>query len=335
MIAVLLVILLAVDTASAASNRLNFNIKELSEMMRHYHKGVCFNGQLTVHGNRLVNRHDKILQLKGLSSHGILWFPEYTNYRSIMTTRDYGANVFRLAMYTSGEVGYIGHEEASKDALYMALENALGTDMYVIVDWHILEDGDPNLHVDEAVELFSEVSSKYPKNPAIIYEICNEPNGDVNWDDIKKYADRVIPAIRKNSPDALIIVGTPEYSTDLWSVADSPLKYKNVIYSYHFYTGIENGEYEITLKSALRKGIPVFVSEWGMRRNDETGEFDYKEAKGFLDFLDENEISWVNWSLSNKDEEYAIIKPTEEKLSNWTYDELTPNGKFILTIMGR
>lgn len=33
--------------------------------------------------------------------------------------------------------------------------------MYVIVDWHILSDSDPNNHIDDAKEFFDKVSKKY------------------------------------------------------------------------------------------------------------------------------------------------------------------------------
>lgn len=64
--------------------------------------------------------------------------------------------------------------------------------MYVIIDWHILSDGNPNQHKDEALEFFDEMSSKYAGYNNVIYEICNEPqNSDWN-SQIKPYAQEVI-----------------------------------------------------------------------------------------------------------------------------------------------
>jgi aryl-phospho-beta-D-glucosidase BglC (GH1 family) len=332
------IMIIITELLSFSSFAMKFPVKidldDFSEFMNYYSKGVTYNGHLNVQGSRLLNKYGEILQLKGMSSHGILWYPEYTNYRSLMTTKDYGANVFRIAMYTSERDGYIGKKEESKDALYMALENALGTDMYVIIDWHILRDSDPNTYVDEAVDFFAELSSRYPNNPAIIYEICNEPNGEISWENVKKYANTVIPEIRKNSPNALILVGSPRYSTDIRAVAKSPLEYDNIIYSYHFYTAL-GSDYKSTIDFAINNRIPIFVSEWGMKKDEDSGEFDFDEASGFLDYLEKKDISWINWSLSNKKEDYSVIKHTEEKLSHWSVDQLTENGKFVFQYMAK
>ena len=80
----------------------------------------------------------------------------------------------------------------SLNYLYMGIESALAADMYVIVDWHILKDSDPNEYAEEAKEFFAEISDHYSGNPAILYEICNEPNGDTDWDDIVEYAEQII-----------------------------------------------------------------------------------------------------------------------------------------------
>ena len=71
--------------------------------------------------------------------------------------------------------------------------------MYVIIDWHIFSDNNPNNHKEEAKEFFTNISTKYRYIPNIIYEICNEPNGSTSWDDIKNYANEIVPIIRKNS----------------------------------------------------------------------------------------------------------------------------------------
>lgn len=47
-------------------------------------------------------------------------------------------------------------------------------DMYVIIDWHILSDFDPNINADEAENFFNEVSKKYADSDHVLYEICNE-----------------------------------------------------------------------------------------------------------------------------------------------------------------
>lgn len=69
--------------------------------------------------------------------------------------------------------------------------------MYVIVDWHILSDGNPNSHKKEAKAFFKEMSKELKGYNNVIYEICNEPNNGTSWKEIKSYAKSVISTIRE------------------------------------------------------------------------------------------------------------------------------------------
>lgn len=82
--------------------------------------------------------------------------------------------------------------------------------MYVIIDWHILSDGDPNCYKDEAKAFFSEMAEKYKDRVNVLYEICNEPNG-VDWQTVKEYAEEIIPVIRGKDEDAVVLVGNHDW----------------------------------------------------------------------------------------------------------------------------
>lgn len=295
--------------------------------------GIRDFGQLQVKDANIVNQRNEVVQLRGLSSHGLLWYPEYTNYRSIKTLQEYGGNAFRIAVYSDNN-GYLKDPFNTMKYVYMAIENSLGADVYAIIDWHVLLDKDPNVHIAEAIQFFSAISAKYANEPGIIYEICNEPNGDTTWEDITKYANEVIPIIRKNSPNAIIIVGTPKYSTDIDSVIEKPLSFSNIMYSYHLYTGSTKG-FRSNLTKALEQNIPIFVSEWGINYDSYPDSVNFDVAKDFLDFLNQNNISWINWSLSNKAEDYALLNKTTEKLSEWTSDDFSKTGQFIIDSLAR
>ena len=300
-----------------------------------YSIGVSENGKLSVKDGKLVNEDGKIMRLKGMSSHGLMWYPEYTNYRSLKTIRDYGANVFRIAMYTEQNKGYIYNSEESKKILLNTIENVLGADMYAIVDWHTLKDNNPNVNIEKAKEFFDEVSRRYKDEPGVIYEIFNEPSGDTSWQDIKDYANTIIPIIRKNSPNSIILVGTPNYCVDLKSPINDPLEYDNIMYTYHLYTGSCEGGYKYLIEEAIKNNIAIFVSEWGLSPEKGTNNIDFNKATEFLDYLKKNNISWVNWSLSNKDEPYSAIDPNVEKLSGWNLNDLTESGKFIFDSLSK
>ena len=292
--------------------------------------GPEVHGQLRVEKWILTDRDGESFQLRGMSTHGIGWFPDYINAGAMKSVKEAGGNVMRIAMYTQADRGYLSEPDRSMMLVKQAVENARAMDMYVIVDWHILDDGDPNAHLDRAITFFDAVASLYPKDPAILYEVCNEPNG-VNWDRISEYAYAICPVIRQYSPEAVIILGTPDYSSDIGSPTDKPFPGENILYAYHYYAG-EHGGYS-ALKKALKKKLPLFVSEWGIGK-DGSGEPALKEGEEFADFLNENSLSWCAWSLCNKDEVYSALKPDCDKLSAWGKEDLTEVGKVMFSAMG-
>jgi endoglucanase len=131
--------------------------------------------------------------------------------------------------------------------------------MYVIIDWHILNDQNPNKYKSQAKKFFDEISKKYAGYDNVLYEICNEPNGGTSWSDITKYAKEIIPVIRANSPNSIIIVGTPTWSQDVDVAADNPLPYDNVMYTLHFYSATHKDSYRDKLKKAIDKGLPLWL----------------------------------------------------------------------------
>lgn len=294
-------------------------------------KGLSDYGHLYVQGTKLCTKDGTPVTLRGISSHGLAWFPEYTNYASLKTLRAYGANVFRAAVYPAQNDGYLEEPELNMKLLYAAIENARAADLYTIVDWHVLQDKNPNKHVEEAKEFFSDVAKQYRNDPGIIYEICNEPNGGTSYRDIADYAKTIIPEIRRYSPDAVILVGTPKFCTTLEDAIKHPLPYENVMYTYHYYSDVSDCRYaQSQIDKALENQIPVFVSEWGYKIESKTLESDTKSLDRFLDFLDERGISWVNWALSNKDESYSFLRPDTTAFSGWTTDQLSRSGNYVV-----
>lgn len=290
--------------------------------------GVSENGRLSVRGTQLVNEKGETVVLRGMSSHGIQWFPQFLSRECIKSTADSGANLFRIAMYTE-ENGYI-ENKGLKQVVENAVDTVTGLDMYVIIDWHILSDGNPNLHISEAKEFFAEMADRYRDNPAVIYEICNEPNGNISWSgDVKPYAEELISTIRKTDKDAVILVGTPTWSQEVDKAADDPISAENIMYTCHFYTGTHTEWLRSRVQKALEKGLPVFVSEWGTTEASGSGGVYAEETEKWLSFMDENGISWANWSLCDKNETSAVVRNGADISDGISKDELTESGRLV------
>ena len=213
-----------------------------------------------------------------------------------------------------------------------AVKYATNAGMYVIIDWHILSDGNPQQNQKEALKFFKKMAKKYKNNTNVIYEICNEPNGGTSWSTIKKYAEKIIKGIRTYDKKAVILVGTPNWSQDVDQAALSPVskKYrKNVMYTLHFYAATHKEWLRDKAQAALDKGLPLFVSEFSICDASGNGGLDKAEAKKWLTFLDKNNISYMAWSLSNKAESSAFIKSGCSNTGKWYSKNLTAAGKWI------
>lgn len=294
---------------------------------------VSQHGQLSVKNGQLVDKNGKGYQLRGMSTHGLTWFPEFVNESAFKTLRDdWNTNVVRLAMYVdewgNGQC-YMGNKSGSLELLEKGVDICIKLDMYVIIDWHVLNPGDPSKYTNEAKSFFETVSKRYAKYPNVIYEICNEPNGGASWSsNIKPYAEKIIPVIRKNAPNSVIIVGTPTWSQEIDKPLSDPLNYKNVMYAFHFYAATHAG-LRSNVENCVAQGLPVFVSEFGTCDASGGGANDFNETQKWLSYFDKQGISYCNWSICNKDETCSVLRPGTSANGNWSESDLTENGKWM------
>lgn len=289
-------------------------------------------GQLSVKGTSLVGADGKAVQLRGVSTHGIQWFPAFANKDIFKYLRDeWNINTIRIAMYTGESEGYTNSTKAGiEQNVQNAIDACIQLDMYVIVDWHILADQSPQVRKADALRFFSYISEKYGSYPNIIYEICNEPNGYATWGgDVKPYAEEVIPVIRKNDPDSVIIVGTPTWSQDIDKALADPLKFGNVMYALHYYASTHGSWLRDRLKSCYNSGLPIFVSEFGNCDASGNGSNNLAEAKAWLQLMDSLGISYINWSLCDKSEAASLLAPGASAAGGWTDAQLTESGRFM------
>lgn len=295
-------------------------------------------GRLHVKGTKLVDKKGHEVQLRGVSTHGLSWYPQYVNDKCFAQLHDkWGANVVRLAMYTEEYNGYCSGDAKNRSDLKKLIKKGVRLakkhKMYVIVDWHILSDGNPNSHKKEAKAFFREMSREFKGYNNVIYEICNEPNNGTSWKEIKSYARSVISTIRKNDKKAVIVVGTPTWSQDVDQAAADPIKGDNIMYALHFYAATHKADLRNKMTAAINKGLPVFVTEYGICDASGNGAIDKKEADRWVQTMDEYGVSYIAWNLSNKQESSSIIKSSCSKVSGFKKSELSDEGKWLYHLL--
>ena len=297
---------------------------------------VELHGKLHIEGTNVVDANGEIFQLRGCSTHGIAWYPGFVSEEAFRTVRDeWHVNTIRLAMYVEEEgydSCYLNNKENNLSLVKKGIDLCIKLGLYVIVDWHILIPGDPSKYTEEAIAFFDEISAAYPNCPNVIYEICNEPNGEnVKWDNIiRPYCLTLTEAIRKTAPEVIIIAGTATWSQDVDDAVRNPLPDRNTAYAVHYYAATHKQYLRDRVKACYDLGFPVIISEFGTCDASGNGINDFDEAKLWFDLLDELKISYINWAYGNKDEACCMFKPsTDISKGNWSDDELTESGCYI------
>ncbi|SHE32978.1 endoglucanase [Mariniphaga anaerophila] len=280
------------------------------------------NGHLAVDGKHLVNTRGEPLMLAGVSYGWHNWWPRFYNEQTVeWLAKDWGCNVVRAAMGIGPHRSYLDQPEWSKEKIEAVIKGAIKNDIYVIIDWHA-----HGIFQEAAETFFAEMAQKYGKYPHIIYEIFNEPVHD-SWEKVKDYSIAVIRAIREHDPDNVILVGNPHWDQDIHLVADSPIEgFENLMYTVHFYADTHKQDLRDRCQYAIAKNIPVFISESaGMSANGD-GPINYEEWHKWIDFMKENKISWVSWSIADKDESCSMLKPSASDFGKWKADDMKESG---------
>ena len=292
----------------------------------------------------MVDQNGVPTQLRGASTHGMHWFPQYVNQNAFQTLRDdWGINMVRLVCYPrdGGSVGYLTGGDSTKQQLDTLIQNgvdyATKLGMYALVDWHV-HAYNPNEYLKEAKIFFTKYATMYKDHDNVLYEICNEPTG-TNWysgngKDLYTYCSEVIKTIRDIDPDAIIICGTNTWSQDVDQVAAKPMKalgYENIMYTFHFYSATHKENLMEKVRLATKDGTPIFVTEFGICSADGNGSYDTENADRWIALLDELNISFACWSYSNCNEKSAYFKSSCSNAGgDWTADDLTTTGKWLI-----
>ncbi|PWJ71662.1 MULTISPECIES: glycoside hydrolase family 5 protein [unclassified Fibrobacter] len=279
------------------------------------------------------------VQVRGMSLYWSLQpqAVEYWSDEGVSTmVKDMNIQIVRAAMATGNEdwwgewngqrlKGYASAPDQQKGFMKAVVEAAIKNDIYVIIDWHSHE---ATSQVNSAKGFFEEMAKTYGQYDNVIFELFNEPT-DISWDNIKNYANQIIPTIRQYS-DNLILVGTRAWDQHPEEVIGKEVtdSKKNTAYTLHYYANSHcvSGNYDwggscegANGEKAIKAGLSVFVSEWGTGNANGDGTPDQNKNTQWQTFINKYKLSWANWSASHISEGTAAFGSGSNKTSlNYT-----------------
>jgi aryl-phospho-beta-D-glucosidase BglC (GH1 family) len=239
---------------------------------------------------------------------------------------EWGADVLRLTIYLSEE-GYLTNKKITRDSFDLMIDNyvkvCVQKGIYIILDWHVHKPGYPSYYQTQAKDFFTRMGAKYGALPNVLWEICNEPSSapltaaqsgspsvtdpghEVTWTEIANYAKEVIPVIKSHNPDAVILVGTPSWSSlgvssrgaNAWKeIAANKLAFTNILYVIHYYAGAHTHQ---AAYEAASMELPLFSTEWATSGFEDTSPNNVAKGQAFLDMLKRRKIGWCYWNFSH------------------------------------
>ncbi|CAM4290793.1 glycoside hydrolase family 5 protein [Zobellia nedashkovskayae] len=284
-------------------------------------------GQLRVDGKNMVDENGDPVQLRGMSLFWSQWMGEFYTKETVKWLKDdWNITVIRASMGVEDDGGYLTNAVIEKAKVFEVIDAAIEEGIYVLVDWHSHHAED---HVEDAKSFFAEVAEKYGDYPNIIYETYNEPL-DVSWEAVlKPYHEAVVAEIRKYDSDNIVVCGTRNWSQGVSEVIGNKLADSNIMYTLHYYASTHKEDLRTDAQTALDNDVPLFVTEYGVTEYTGDGFIDIVSVEEWWAFLDANAISWCNWSVADKEENSAALKPGASGLGGWPLSEITPSGQMV------
>ncbi len=305
-------------------------------------------GQLHISGSNIIDDNNHEVLLRGTTIPTVYSLTDdnpsknsTSSIESLHTLRNWGANCVRI--FAPADNGYAPGFNNNPDEFITQLKKiidmAIENDMYVVVNWDPARN-DGASFTEQARDCLTRIANLYPNDPHIIYEIWNEPESVNTWEQVSMHADAVIPSIRAISPNAIILVGSPGFDSQVLNIEEHLLNYDNIMYTYHTYMGTFRGENIERLIELKEKGIPVFISEWGCMSVEANTRLVFDElAEAYAKIAYKNKISNLLFAFGESEDydnpwgnKYGIVLTGkwEAELPNRI---LKINGKFMKTAL--
>ncbi len=316
-------------------------------------------GRLQVIGTNLCSEKGEPIQLRGLSTHGIQYFPNFYTENAIQSiAEEWEADILRVSSYVNEgwKEQYLDNPTKWKQKIDGLVDYCGKYGIYVLIDWHMLSPGDPLYFFDEAIDFWTYMADQHGDKEHVLFDICNEPNNQgwnsykkvdgewvidevfapeksVTWEDhIKPFADSIMSIIRDESEN-VAIVGTPNWAARPNAVIGNPVQYDNLMYTMHFYAAEHGQSYMNNVETAVNAGIPVFVTEFGTQKASGDEKNDFEDSQEWLDLLNKYNISWINWNFSSDFRTGAVFKTNYSPTTVAEYADTTQlkeAGKWIM-----
>ena len=306
--------------------------------------------ELHVEGNKLVDAKGNRVILQGVNVPSLEWSYKGENIHRSMKVAlvDWNANVVRLPVAAGFWFGRGKKKIESNDAeayrtiVDEAVNMAAGQGKYLILDLHSY--GAPR---EFAVEFWKDAAARYANNPAVIFDLYNEPHG-ISWDlwqnggtkQVKNKKTKetktievvgmqaLVDAVRSTGAKNLISASGVSYALNISGVLKGHALRdpggNGIMYSTHFYNW--HGGWQKHFLNVAEQ-YPVLVGEFGADKKKMSfiPAHHQEDPNTFipdaLGMIQKYNLNWTAFSLHPK--------ATPVLIRNWNYEPTPFFGAYV------
>jgi endoglucanase len=184
------------------------------------------------------------------------------------------------------------------NVLRPAVDNARQRGLYVIIDWHYIDD--TSLHRQTTTDFWTDIAPRFANDTNVLFELYNEPINNGSWTNLRPDMQAWTDIVRAAAPNNLILIGTPSWCQIVGTAAANPISGANLVYVAHMYPqhwaqpSLRN---QIASAAAL---VPVMITEWGFQQGGNAIINGTITSYGnpFMQFVEQQRVSWTGWCAS-------------------------------------
>ncbi|MCZ2151593.1 MAG: glycoside hydrolase family 5 protein [Bryobacterales bacterium] len=252
---------------------------------------------LATAGNRIVRKDTgEPVLLRGVNRSGLEYGVRATREEIRRIVEEWKAGIIRIPFTQQWALDSEDYRRALDDIVRWAAEFGA----YALLDLQWLRPDDdfgvnPNGSVQRIAplpdfnspRLWRSLAERYREEPAVLFDIYNEPHG-VPAEDWRHWARLLVNTIREVHPGSLIFVSGIDWGYDLRGV---PFPGENLVWSTHVYPSKQPGWHAAFGRAATE--VPVFAGEWGGTDHD------LAWGRSLAAYLRSLEIGWTAWSWND------------------------------------
>ncbi len=315
---------------------------------------------LKVAGPRILDSKNRPVRLRGVNAASLEWTSDGQGH--ILQTvnvaiRDWHANIIRLPLSQDRWFGKAPEQtdggKAYRELIRQVVEECATRHCYIILDLHWSDCNEWGRNIGQhsmpdlnSVAFWRHVASVYANNPAVLFDLYNEPH-DVSWDAwlkggmildkpnqrgavAKNYQcvgmQELLDTIRATGARNVVIAGGLDWAYDFSGILAgrqlSDPKGNGVIYANHCYDNKGDSVYAwiAKMEQATAK-LPVIVSEFGGNSGPSKRVPADNWLLHVLQAIDDHQWSYTAWDL------HPAAGPA--LISDWNYTPSPRYGVFV------